>query len=259
MQHKMEIITSASNKIAKHVRALAAKKTRDASGTFVVEGEKFVAEIAGGWETELVVVSESFAKANCLKKYHTAPLHVVGDRVFASISDVKQPQGVLAVVRQRVFDINDMLTAPNPLLILLEDMQDPGNLGSILRIAHGLGACGVILSENCADVYGPKVVRSSAGSVFHVPFVTAHLPAAIATLKGHGVRIFAAKGGTAHQLHQLDFCAPTAFIIGNEAKGLSAEIAALADAEVSIPVKSESLNAAVACGILVYEAWRQRV
>ena len=255
----MEIITSASNKIVKYVRALAAtKKARDESDAFVVEGAKFVSEIGDGWETELVVVSESFAKANCLKKHRAAPLYVTSDRVFASISDVKQPQGVLAVVRQRVYAIDDMLMAENPLLILLEDMQDPGNLGAVLRLTHGLGACGVILSDNCVDVYNPKVVRSSAGSIFHIPFARLHLPTAITALKDRGVRVFAAKGDGLHQLHRLDFCAPTAFVIGNEARGLSAEIAALADADVGIPTKSESLNAAVACGILVYEAFRQR-
>ena len=254
----MEIITSTSNQIAKYVRSLGTKKARDEAGTFVVEGEKFVAEIANPWEIELLVASESFVRANDLAKYRSAQLHVASDRVFASMSDVKHPQGLLAVARRRKYDMQDILKPKNPLMLLLEDMQDPGNLGTILRIAHGLGVCGVILSPSCADVYSPKVVRSSAGSIFHVPFVTAHIREAITTLKAEGIRIFAAKAEAKHSLHQLDFCVPTAFIIGNEAKGISYEIAALADEAVSIPAKSESLNASVACGILVYEAVRQR-
>jgi TrmH family RNA methyltransferase len=255
----MDIITSTSNQIAKYVRSLATKKARDATGTFVVEGEKFLCEIADPWETELIMASESFAKTNDPAKYRPPRLYIASDRVFASISDVKQPRGLLGVVRQRKYSIGDMLGAKNPLLLLLEDMQDPGNLGTILRIAHGLGCCGVILSQDCADVYNPKVVRGSAGSIFHVPFVMASLQDAITALKGQGVRIYAAKSGAKRSLHQLDFRGSTAFVIGNEARGLSPEIAALADDYAGIPVKSESLNASVACGILVYEAMRQRM
>ena len=254
----MEIITSTSNQIAKYVRSLSAKKARDAYGVFIVEGEKFVAEIGEAWEIELVAASESFARVNPLEKYGAVRQYVAKDHVFASMSDVKQPQGLLAVVRQRQYVLKDMLKAENPLLLLLEDMQDPGNLGTILRIAHGLGVHGVIMSENCTDVYSPKVVRSSAGSIFHVPFVTAHMQEAINLLKIRNISIFAAKAEAQHSLHQLDFRGPTAFLIGNEARGLSREIAALADNDVSIPAKSESLNASVACGILVYEAARQR-
>ena len=254
----MEIITSTSNQIAKCVRSLSAKKARDAHGVFIVEGEKFVTEIAEAWEIELVMASESFARSNPMEKYGSARQYVASDRVFASMSDVKQPQGLLAVVRQKQYAVEDMLKAKNPLLLLLEDIQEPGNLGTILRIAHGLGAHGVIMSENCADVYSPKVVRSSAGSIFHVPFAIMCLHEAITAFKSRSIRIFAAKAEAKHSLHQLDFRGPTAFLIGNEAKGLSHEIAALADNDVAIPTKSESLNASVACGILVYEAARQR-
>jgi len=250
----MEIITSTSNKIVKNVRALKAKKARDENGAFIVEGEKFVQEIAAPWEIDFLVISEGFAG----KLPSKPPRHVVAQHVFASISDVVQPQGVLAVVRQRTYQLDDMLTAKNPLLLMLEDMQDPGNLGAVLRITHGLGFCGVVLSENCADVYNPKVIRSSAGSIFHIPFVTADLTQVIITLKSRNINIFAAKADAEHVLYDLDFRGGTAFLIGNEARGLSDKIAGLADFDVSIPTKSESLNASVACGILAYEAFRQR-
>jgi len=250
----MDIITSTSNQIVKYIRALKAKKARNESGTFVVEGEKFVREIAAPWEVEFFVVSEDNAEKNFSAVRH----FVVSNRIFESISDVVQPQGVLAVVRQRAYVLDDMLNAETPLFLLCEDVQDPGNVGAILRIAHGLGFCGVVLSEGCADVYSPKVIRSSAGSALHVPFVTMPLPLAIATLKSRSVDIFATKASAKHMLFHLDFRPPTAFIIGNEAKGLSKDILALADSDVSIPIQSESLNASVACGILAYEAFRQR-
>jgi len=250
----MEIITSVSNKIVKHVRALKAKKARDESKNFIVEGEKFVLEIAAPWKIEFLVVSEGYAG-----KVPNGPVcYVVAQHVFASVSDVVQPQGVLAVVQQRNYQLEDMLKAKNPLLLMLEDMQDPGNLGAVLRIAHGLGFCGVVLSENCADVYNPKVIRSSAGSIFHIPFAIASLPQAIATLKARNVSIFAAKAAAEHILYDLDFRGGTAFLIGNEARGLSGEMLGLADLDVGIPTKAESLNASVACGILAYEAFRQR-
>jgi len=250
----MEIITSTSNKIVKHMRALKAKKARDEGGVFIVEGEKFVQEIATPWEIEFLITSEDYGGTLPVKPQR----YMVARYVFASISDVVQPQGVLAVVRQRAYQLDNVLGGKAPLLLMLEDMQDPGNLGAVLRIAHGLGFCGVILSENCADVYNPKVIRSSAGSIFHIPFVTADLTQAIITLKNRNINIFAAKAEAGHVLYDLDFHGGTAFLIGNEARGLSDEIADLADFDVSIPIKSESLNASVACGILAYEAFRQR-
>jgi len=254
----MEIIKSTSNQIAKYVRSLATKKARDEAGTFIIEGEKFIGEIVALWEVELVAASESFAKANNLAKYRSGQLHVMSDHVFASISDVKQPQGVLAVVRKKKYDLGEMLKAETPLLLLLEDMQDPGNIGTILRVAYSLGVHGIILSPSCADIYSPKVVRSTAGSIFHVPFVIANLQETINVLKDRGIRIYAAKAGAEHSLYHMDFRMPTAFLIGNEAHGLSNKIVAMADDAVSIPIKSESLNASVACSILIYEAARQR-
>ena len=252
----MEIITSVSNKIVKYARSLKAKKARDESGSFIVEGEKFVREIAAPWEIEFLMISEENVAG--MRVSGIPKCYVVARHVFAAISDVVQPQGVLAVVRQRTCSLEEVIGAKNPLLLLLEDMQDPGNLGAVLRIAHGLGFCGVVMSDGCADVYNPKVIRGSAGSIFHISFVTASMAQAAAALKSRNVNVFAAKATAEHALFNLDFCGPTAFMIGNEARGLSEEAAALADMDVRIPIKAESLNASVACGILAYEAFRQR-
>jgi len=247
----MEIITSAANQTIKRVKALYSKKGRDADGTFVVEGAKFIAEIVPPWEVVLTMASRSYADAHG----YSCDI-VVGDRIFPA--DTVNSQGVLAVVRQRTFDVDDILHGENPLLLVLEEISDPGNLGTMLRIAHGLGFCGVILAGDCADVYSPKVVRSSAGSLLHVPFVKCRISDVMPNLKRRGITTFAATsvGGTA--LNKLDFGRSAAILIGNEAHGLSNTALEQADMCVTIPAATESLNAAVACGILAYECYRQR-
>jgi len=248
----MEIITSVSNQIIKRVKALYSKKGRNADGTFVVEGMKFVAEISPLWEITMLMATRSYAEAHNLDS--TAV--VVADRIFPA--DTDSPQGILAVVKQRLYSIDDLLRRENPMLLILEEIGDPGNLGTMLRIAHGLGFCGVILAGDCADVYSPKVVRSSAGSLFHVPFVKCGLADVMPHLKQRGFTTFAATSAEGTPLNELNFARPTAIMIGNEAHGLSNTALELADERVTIPAAAESLNAAVACGILAYECYRQR-
>ena len=255
----MEIITSASNKIVKYIRALHSKKGRAAADAFLVEGAKFVGEIAAPWEIEFMVFSASYAKGKNMSKYGNCPFYIVADRIFPSLVDATSPQGVFAVVKQRKFAMDDIFATENPLLLLLEEINDPGNLGTMLRIAHALGLSGLALSENCADVYSPKVIRSSAGSVFHVPFVIAPLARVAHALAAHNVAIFAATASAQNPLYNLDFTRPAAFLIGNEARGLSREALQLTNTHVKIPIFSESLNASVACAMLAYEAFRQRL
>ncbi|MCL2235153.1 MAG: RNA methyltransferase [Defluviitaleaceae bacterium] len=252
----MDIITSANNKIVKMVRALGGVKGRDASSAFLVEGAKFVAELPKNWQIKHIILSESFAKGGGF----TPDAIVVTDQIFAGLSDVVNPQGILAVVDQRTFDIEDVLGlgGDNPLIFLLEGINDPGNLGTILRNCHGLGATGVILVEHCADVYSPKVVRASAGSIFHVPFVQMALGQALTELKARNIPLYATSPAGSADLHQLDLRKPAAFALGNEHHGLSQGAMEGADETVRIPVMSESLNVSVACAIFAYETQRQR-
>lgn len=257
----MEIITSASNKIVKYVKGLHGKKERTAEAAFLAEGAKILAEIKQPWEIQMVVASKTFAAthADDLEKYADqakTPLHVVADQIFPG--DAVTPQGLLAVVKQRTFGPQEAICGECPLVLVLEEISDPGNLGTMLRIAHGLGL-GVVLSPNCADVFSPKVVRSSAGSLFHVPFTIMPVDKAAAFLKSHGIAIFAATAAASDALYHLDFRRPAAILIGNEARGISDKTLSLADYHVKIPAIAESLNASVACGILAYEATRQRL
>lgn len=177
------------------------------------------------------------------------------------MSDTSTPQGILCVMKRKQYTPDDLLQAANPLLMLLEDIQDPGNLGTILRTGEGAGIDGVIMSRDTADIYNPKTIRSTMGSIYRVPFLyVSSLSDMIAELKQKKITVYAAHLKGKQWYDQADYSGGSAFLIGNEGNGLKEETAALADSYIKIPMggKVESLNAAMASGILMYEASRQR-
>lgn len=255
------MISSTSNPQVKWVAALQKKsRQRREEGLFVVEGRKMVLEAP---ESMLVKV---FATEKFLSEHEEIKgnpgMEQVSDSVMAHMSDTISPQGVLAVVKQPVYNIEEMLKIDEaPLFILLENLQDPGNLGTIIRTAEGAGATGIIMSQDTVDIYNPKVIRSTMGSVYRVPFVYAQdLTVSVNRLKNAGIRIYAAhlEGSCDYDLE--DYRKPAGFLIGNEANGLTDEISSFADCYIKIPMsgKVESLNASVAAALLMYEAARQR-
>lgn len=164
-------------------------------------------------------------------------------------------------MKRKQYTPDDLLQAANPLLMLLEDIQDPGNLGTILRTGEGAGIDGVIMSRDTADIYNPKTIRSTMGSIYRVPFLyVSSLSDMIAELKQKKITVYAAHLKGKQWYDQADYSGGSAFLIGNEGNGLKEETAALADSYIKIPMggKVESLNAAMASGILMYEASRQR-
>lgn len=196
-----------------------------------------------------------------LRRLHSVPHEVVEDSVFRVMSDTQTPQGILSILRQQQYSLEELLQAPAPLFLVLENLQDPGNLGTILRTAEGAGVTGVLLSRESVDIYNPKVVRSTMGSIFRVPFLYAEdLRETLRVLKSHGIQSFAAHLEGKKNYDRQDYRSGTAFLIGNESSGLTGELAACADTYIRIPMegKLESLNAAVAAAVLVYEAYRQR-
>lgn len=256
----MDIITSTSNQQVKNLIQLQKKsKERTAQDVFIVEGPKMYQEVP----VERLVhtyVSESFYNKNKVMFQGKKQLTVLSDRVFESVSDTKTPQGVLCLVRQYHYDLSD-LCGKQPLLMILENLQDPGNLGTIMRTAEGAGVTGILMTRGCVDLYNPKVIRSTMGSIYRMPFYyTDDLKKDLLWLKEQGILLYAAhlKGTGMHDAP--DYIGPTGFMIGNESKGLSDETADLADIYVRIPMcgQVESLNAAVASAILMYEANRQR-
>lgn len=272
------MITSVSNPKMKHVMQLNKKsKTRYQERVFVVEGLKMCMEVSREMIREMYV-SERFiangANRERLKGYN---YEVVKDVVFSHISDTKTPQGILCLVQMPEYALGDLLgdgffaepavaeepvsAGKQPHLLILESIQDPGNLGTMMRTGEGAGITGVIMNRTTADIFHPKTIRSTMGSLFRVPFyISDNLQETIAVLKGKGIALYAAHLDGKVCYDEPDYTVPCGFLVGNEGNGLSPEIAALADAYVRIPMEGsvESLNAAVASALLMYETSRQR-
>ncbi len=259
------MITSTKNEQVKYVIELQKKsRKRDQEGLFVAEGVRMAAELPKE-RIQKVYVSQSF-----LEHEENLPLlkgidryEVVSDQVFSAMSDTQAPQGILALVRQFQYTIDDLLTEKSgpAHLMILENLQDPGNLGTILRAGEGAGITGLIMNRDTVDIYNPKVIRSTMGSVFRVPFFyTDDLPYTVEELKKRGVRLFAAHLKGRNNYDEEDYTGNTGFFIGNEGKGLTEALSESADVWVKIPMagKVESLNAAVAASILMFETARQR-
>ena len=266
------IITSTSNDQIKRIVKLREKaKERKSEGVFVVEGIRIFKEIPA-MDIDSVFVSESFvenyidveAKDATDNRYDNIPdlfsrvdYQVVADNVFKKLSDTVNPQGVLAVVRMADYTLEEVLDGrdkDNSCIVVLDKIQDPGNLGTIIRTGEGAGITGVVMSKDTVDLYNPKVIRSTMGSIFRVPCVVVDdLANAVETIKSSGVTTYAAHLD-GDDISKTELSDDRAFLIGNEANGLSDEIANLADKKIKIPMEGEveSLNAAVATAILIY-------
>ena len=177
------------------------------------------------------------------------------------MSDTQTPQGILCLVKIPSYSLEDVLAGENPLILVLEDLQDPGNVGTILRTGEGAGVTGVIMSRNTVDLFNPKTIRSTMGSVYRMPFFCAEdMGAVMDALSARRICTCAAHLRGERSYTQEDYRRPCAFLIGNEGNGLSDSLAGRADRLVRIPMagKVESLNAAIASAVLMYEANRQR-
>lgn len=282
------MITSTRNSQVKYIEQLQGRtKFRREHKEFVAEGHKMVSE-APKDRLVKVYASDTFVKSNpeYMEKLDF-PYETVSDMVFAQMSDTKTPQGILAVIKMLEYGIEDMFgtgtdgsysdnspsgmerawntdgdgKAAIPLIVILENIQDPGNLGTIIRTAECAGVTGVIMSSDTVDIYNPKVIRSTMGSLYRVPFMYVQdLGNTLKSLQSKGVALNAAHLDGSTEYTKTDYRGPAAFLIGNEGNGLTDKTAALADIRVRIPMsgQAESLNAAVAAAILLYEAKRQR-
>lgn len=258
------MITSTGNtKIKQLVQWQKKRRARDEAGVFLAEGLRMATE-APGEQVLDVYVSESFYEKRRQELKLDAwgeKLWIVSDSVFAHVSDTKTPQGILTVMRQMEHRLEDILGRTKPLLVLLDNLQDPGNLGTILRAGEAAGVTGLVMSRDCVDIYNPKVIRSTMGSIYRIPFVYVDaLTEAIAVMKKMGIQSFAAHLNGRESYDRADYTAGTAFLIGNEGNGLRADVAEAADSYIRIPMcgQVESLNAAVAASVLMFEAARQR-
>ena len=257
------MITSTSNSKIKYVKQLlSSKKQRDADGLFVAEGEKLFREILRDCPEKIseVLVSESFmnnADAGLKAALEGLGVENVKDSVFNTTAETVTPQGVLCVVKKPAYSLEDTIKKQGPIrIIMLERLSDPGNMGTIFRTAEAAGMDFVILSDNCTDVFNPKVVRSTMGSCLRVPF--ASVPESLETLKTlkkAQITSYATFLKASEAFDAVDYSERSVFLIGNESNGLKEETAMACDARIRIPMagKVESLNAAVAAALVMYK------
>lgn len=256
------MITSTSNAQVKQIVQLQKKgKLRNELGLYLVEGFRMYREVPKR-RLQKVYVSESFY----LKKKDQVgtpdmPVEVLSDHVFAHVSDTKTPQGILCLVEQEHYQLTDLLGGKTPFLLVLDNLQDPGNLGTIFRTAEAAGVSGIVMSKDCVDIYNPKTIRSTMGSIYRMPYLYAeNLEQKLGELKKQKIRMYAAHLEGSMDYDRSDYRKPSAFLIGNEGNGLREEIAAMADIRIRIPMHGqvESLNAAIASSVLMFETARQR-
>jgi TrmH family RNA methyltransferase len=256
----MERITSRQNAVVKEFREAA----RGDSDVILLDGEHLVEEaLASGIQLRLVAAAERVSHSAAVRQAERAGARVVlvSDSVLAAISPVQSPSGLVALAGRRDAPLDEVFAGGPQLVVMLHDVQDPGNVGAIARAAEACGATGLVCSERTADPFGWKALRGAMGSTLRLPTAAKQsLPNAITHARGAGLRIFAtaARGGV--PLADCDLRKPAAVILGGEGAGLPADLIELADTRMTIPMQPrvESLNVAVAAALVIYEASRQR-
>ena len=256
------MITSTGNAQVKRLLQLQKKsKARNEENVFIVEGVRMFSEVPED-RVEKVYISESlYNKKKQELNLERFSYEVLSDSVFEHVSDTKTPQGILCIVKQNAHNIEELLKIENPHFMVLDNLQDPGNLGTIVRTAEGAGVNAVFLSKESVDIYNPKTIRSTMGSIYRMPVVYVEdLISLLEMFKAKGIKSYAAHLEGKNSYDKEDYKGGTAILIGNEGNGLRDEVSNAADIWVQIPMQGqvESLNAAIAASILMFEVYRQR-
>jgi|LSQX01.2.fsa_nt_gb TrmH family RNA methyltransferase len=259
-------ITGSGNKYIKHIKSLNIKKYRDTFGEYLIEGKKILEEaIYENVEIKSVVINDKFLNSDSsnseriLDQLNNRNIDVfrIPEKIFKDISNTENPQGVMAILKINEISINDFIQEGNPsFLIFCENIQDPGNMGTIIRTADAAGVDGVLVSKGCVDIYSPKVVRSTMGSLFHLPIIKINDNIEVINhLRTKKYKIICTHLTGTEFYYNIDAVDKIIVLIGNESNGASEQLASQSDCLVKIPMfgKAESLNAAVAAGILMYE------
>jgi len=252
----------------KEIKRLHESKERAEKGLFLIEGVRLMEEaLKEGVPMEQVIYTSRLEETIrvshllvALRKMHIQT-YQVPEKVMEAVAGTENPQGVIAVARQLRWSLKDVANSKGPVIITC-GLQDPGNLGTIIRTADAGGCGGVITTHNTVDIYNLKVVRATMGSIFRLPVLKFEDPKeAISALKREGYQIVATTAHSKTSYLNIDYMKPTAFLIGQEASGIPDDLLESADIKVFIPMKDgvESLNAAISASILIYEAFRQRI
>ena len=261
----MQVISSKDNEFIKHIKKLKEKKYRDINKEFIIEGIKLIKEaIEEKAEIKQIVICDNCQNSDIISKelmYEIAKYECiyVTENIFKTISDVTTPQGLLAIIK--INTTEEEIDYSQDIIVALDDIQDPGNLGTILRTVDSIGLKQILVSKGTADCYNPKVVRSTMGAIFRVKIIECeNLEKTLKEIKKHKFELVITSLQTENSIYDINYNKKV-IVIGNEANGVKTEIQNIADIKAKIPMlgKTESLNASVATGIILYEYVRQNL
>ncbi|MEG6586493.1 TrmH family RNA methyltransferase [Dendrosporobacter sp. 1207_IL3150] len=263
-----ELVTSLQNTTVKLVVSLKQKKKRDEMGLFTAEGVRLIEEaVSSDWIIETCLYTEHSLNNDRVKgiinslEDKACKMIKVSESVFDKISDTEQPQGIMIIIKKRSYTLNHMLASDNPLIVVLDSLQDPGNLGTVIRTADAAGATSVVLTKGCTDVYASKAVRATMGSLFHLPVVSGvNQDDLISFVSDNSINLTATSLSSSSVYFEADFSKPVAIVFGNEGRGVSDRLLDASNNKVFIPIfgAAESLNVAASAAVILYEAVRQR-
>lgn len=242
-----KVITSVKNEKIKTLKKLHQRKYRKQTNTFLIEGSHLIEEaLSSNWITKEIIISE---EVSVPETADNLPVTQVTKQVFKELSFTASPQGIMAVVEMKKDN-----AVNGEVVVLLDAIQDPGNLGTIIRTADAAGVDGIVLGEGCVDLYNDKVIRATQGSIFHLPILHAELEAETVRLKQSDYTVWATALEKAENYKKLPVPQKTAIIFGNEGAGVKESLLEKADERVTIPIfgKAESLNVSIAAGVLLY-------
>lgn len=261
MSDQVQFITSQKNPKVQLWKSLQKHSARSLHQQFIVEGYKMVEEgWNSGWKLSALIIDDQKLDVFLpLVAQWDVPVFSVATHVFQSIAAAKTPQGIMAAVH--IADAFNLSGLGN-YIIILDEVQDPGNVGTILRTADAAGFTGALLSANCADVFSPKTLRSTMGSVFHLPFVVVpNLSGTLKQLQEAGYSIVGSQLGAAPFFSRSPIPSPLGLVVGNEGNGISKEVLSLCNLHYALPMegKAESLNVSIAAGIMMYDVCRNEM
>ncbi len=262
-------ISSYQHHLIKRIRQLYQRKYREKYRQYLIEGIRIVDDaLQGGAKIEYILFCDALFRTESGKKLFQTlseknlKIYRIPDKLFRDISDTHTPQGIMAILSYQEFDYQDIIDKSQGFLILLDRIQDPGNLGTIIRAADAAGADAVLMSKGCVDLYNLKAIRATMGSGFHFPVLQdiGNTQEIICHLKENGFKIISTDLNARQYYYQIDYHGKIVIVIGNEANGILPEVRKYSDSVVKIPIlgKAESLNASIAASIVMYEAVKQR-
>lgn len=259
----MEIINSTNNPKVKYWAQLKSKKARETEGLYIIEGIKLIEEAITKNVTidNLLIFNDSkyIQESQIEANLRNLPITYVSEAVIEKLADTETPQGIIAIAKREHQDLENLLKKNYNFYLLIDEIQDPGNLGTIIRSADAAGVDAIILGRGTVELYNPKVIRASMGSIFHLPIIEGDLKEVIPLLHKDGFNIIGTSPYASDLYFNTDLRNKIGILVGNESKGISKEVMNLVNVMVKIPIigQAESLNVSMATSLVLYERVRQ--